>query len=515
MPVYLDLGSNDSELHPKAGDGGIIELDGSDDGVDGLIEKWDVLWSNFERLCNDDISSAGQRAEDDSFAGPVDLSGVDEIRGRSEVTNIFNDLIDLTQPESTMNAASSDEIAPKRLTGRLDDVSDDSKLLKLEEKHRSILAVTDQLKDLHERIIGAFLLIESTSSSTSSGRRAEKLRKRVLSLQARNNELAGETKSLRDKFNLLSSKMETTTQSLLERTLECEKEKRLHESTKAHYKGIEASFRTSLAKGAVEKKELENSLASLRTEFENEKSRNGLRDMDEMSLMVRKYRRMSQEHYDLQQKNLTLERRDRDLQSRLEREKIRYSELTTKLDELKSAPRPVPLEERQSLASASSSTTRMRPSKTTLPANPQNLAKQSARSLHRPGDGRHGLKNDRLGPQKRKRPRLTVDAPIAPGKQRSTAMDALLGAPSRKTFLRQKPEKRDSFEGHDVQVMLRTESSSKKRSVMPGGQNNSYTAPSSFDHQSSSYPPSTSNSQRRAVVKVTAKPKGNIASFFS
>lgn len=510
VPVYVDLGNNDSEQYPKADDGGIIDLDGCEsDEVDGLIEKWDIMWSNFERLCNEDRSSDDQRAEDGSVAGTVDLLGDDEIRGRSEVTSIFNDLIDLTQQNSTINDADDIKTGPVRLTDRLGDISDDAKLLRLEEKHKSILAVTVQLKDLHERIMGAFLLAESTPSSTSSGRQAQKLRKRVLSMQAQNRELADETCSLREKVTLLSSKMEATNQNILQRTLELEKEKRLHESTKAHYNGIEESFRTSLAKGAVEKKALENSLASLRTEFENERSRNGLRDMDEMSLMVRKYRKMSQEHYDLQQKNLALERRDRDLQSRLEREKIRYSELKTQLDEWKSASRPALIEDRKKLSTGSSPATRMRPAKTSLPANPQNLVtKQSARSMHRL-DGRYGLNNDRLAPQMRKRPRLTVDAPSAQGKQRSTAMDALLGAPYRKKFSRQKPEKRDSFEGNSVQVMLRTESSSKKRSIMPpGSQNNTQCQPSLK-------PPSSSNSQRRAVVKVTAKPKGNIATFFS
>ena len=521
MPVYLDLGSNDCEQYPKAGDDGVIDLDGSDE-VDGLIEQWDILWLNFERLCNEDGSSAGKRAEEGSEeAGTVDLSGDDDIRGQSEVANIFNNLVDLTQPDrSNINDADDDEIGPLRLAGRLDDeISDDAKLQRLEQRHRSILAVTDQLKDLHERLLGAFALAESTSSSTTSSRQAQKLRQRVLSMHARNKELSDETESLRGKLALLSSQMEATKQSLLQRTLEYEKERRLHDSTKAHFNGIEASFQTSLAKGAVEKKELENSLASLKTEFENERSRNGIRDMDEMDQIVRKYRRMSQEHYDLKNKNLALERKDRDLQSRLEREKIRNSELKAQLDESKRASRPVLTEDRHSLATRQSSTTSnvtgiRRPSKTTLPANPLQAAR-----LDPSGNGRNGLNNDRLAPQIRKRPRLTVDAPISQG----TAMDALLGAPSRK-FSRQKkaeqkPEKRGSFEENNVQVMLRTERSSKKRSAMPGSQNNAYTAPSSFvqdkSGSSSSKPSSSSNSQRRTVVKATAKPKGNIASFFS
>mmetsp|Transcript_38138 Transcript_38138/g.81364 ORF Transcript_38138/g.81364 Transcript_38138/m.81364 type:complete len:675 (+) Transcript_38138:228-2252(+) len=336
VPVFLDLGGGDGEAAEACavakggcGDDGVIDLD--EDEYEELVREWDCLWRELKTMCvyeeNDgDTENGGPASGAD---GVVDMTRSDQY-----VAEICG-AIDLTQHSPSPRRPTQ----PQR-RGTQNDVSE---VELFEQRRGRIQKILRRLKCLHGEILSSSqrrsaLLLRASSSPSSNRRQIQGLRSKISDLQSANADLSSRNESLRAANDDLASKLEELQQTLVDRTIECERSESRRSALKSQFRSMEDSYKRHIAKSNVAEASLRERINKLQDEFKRLDNQAGLENAREMDEVRRSYGRMSQEVHDVRARNARLEeeagKKEREWEARLGRERERRTALEERVEGL-------------------------------------------------------------------------------------------------------------------------------------------------------------------------------------
>lgn len=293
--VYVDLEDVDNEADE------IGDHAANDEEVEKLKSEYEDIYQELKLLlafdCEDGIEAGKKRQ----------AVGADDFQGTQDMRDICA-TIDLTQSPS--------RFAEKTDSDETEDEPDVSKMQKdnLQQQQRQSI-IQQLLKRMHE--IHTTLLDLTPSSKSQLKSKFLSLKRTTADLQSQIDILSGET-------NTLQSKLNRAQQSLFDRNIETEREKRLHQDMNHQYTHLLEVHSAHQNKTKREIDALKETNAKLKKECEQLRTVSGLADMQEMEEITEKYRKMSQQLHDVMSENRTLKRRMEERERRRgEMERIR------------------------------------------------------------------------------------------------------------------------------------------------------------------------------------------------
>mmetsp|Transcript_20117 Transcript_20117/g.36352 ORF Transcript_20117/g.36352 Transcript_20117/m.36352 type:complete len:688 (-) Transcript_20117:1681-3744(-) len=342
VPVFLDLGNHDDDsgggevaMAKSGGDNGVIDLDGDENNelVEELVDEWDRLWQELKILCAC-VEDANENEGRGNSADAGDVIDVTDSISDRYVADICA-TIDLTQHSPPQ---------PEQVQSQTQSSSSDqglaaTELEQFQRRQGRIQKILQRLKCIHDKILSIQQSSTQHSSSPSSNnRKMQRLKSKVLNLQSTNTNLSSQTKSLQTTNDGLTTKFDKLQETVLERTIECERSKSQHSTLQTQFRSMEDSYQKHICKSTLVRETLQDKIAKLQSEFQKMQTQAGLDDVKEMDEIRRNYSKMSQEVHDVKGKNARLEteskRKDREWEVRCGREKEKCEGLKHRLERL-------------------------------------------------------------------------------------------------------------------------------------------------------------------------------------
>lgn len=286
--VYIDL---DAEEESAADE---TKGDENNAEVDELQTEWEEVYRELTSLL-----SCEEVQTNDSSGGNHSIDA-DDFQGNQDMRDICA-TIDLTQSPVTATKRK------KSSSGFSSDESDDGpELLKstdvnVDELHNQKQARIQQLLNRMHQIHTTLMDLAPSSKS--------QLKSKFLSLKRSNADLQSQIDILNGEKNAIQSKLNRANQSLFDRNIETEREKRLHQERNDEYTHLLEVHATYQNKCKIEIDSLKLSNARLKKECDQLRTVSGLKDVQEMEEITEKYRKMSQQLHDVKNENRVLKRR--------------------------------------------------------------------------------------------------------------------------------------------------------------------------------------------------------------
>ncbi|KAL3802668.1 hypothetical protein HJC23_011992 [Cyclotella cryptica] len=311
VQVYVDLGRDDADRDITNEDNG--DNDGvNDDALDDLKKEWEDLRQELRALllsngsCLDDIQQAGD-----------DQELIDTANGDYHGTQDIRDIcatIDLTQSPRRSAAGMRDSGSqnPKQIERqKIGPQHEDTQPKPLQQQQLKQTKIQHLLSRLHQIHTTLMDLAPSSTSKQSSH-----LRSKFLALQQTNSTLESQIIDLQNENSTLQSKLNRANQSLFDRNLETEREKRQAETLNEKYTHLLGVYSSYQDRTMRQIEELKRSYGELKRKNEQLKTVSGLADVKEMEEIRRKYTKMSQQVHDLTKENQVLTRRMEEIERR-------------------------------------------------------------------------------------------------------------------------------------------------------------------------------------------------------
>jgi hypothetical protein len=175
-------------------------------------------------------------------------------------------------------------------------------------KQTKIQHMLSKLHEIHTTLMD--LAPSSTSKQNSH------LKSKFLALRQTNSTLESQITGLQSENSTLQSKLNRANQSLFDRNLETEREKRQAETMNEKYTQLLGLYSSYQDRTMRQMEDLKRSNAELRRKNEQLKTVSGLADVKEMEEIQRKYTKMSQQVHDLTKENQLLTRRMEEMERR-------------------------------------------------------------------------------------------------------------------------------------------------------------------------------------------------------
>ena len=308
------------------------EEQSGNNGVHDLQAEWEGVFRELKGLLSCEDSETDKYISSDVVSKRNETR--DDFQGTQDVRDICA-TIDLTQSpcraSSTINLGSDSEseAEPAKphadLTSRvvhaksdveLEDDDDLKKAQEIEQQQLRKSRISSLLTRLHE--------IHTTLMDLAPSNTKSQLKSKYLSLQKTNAALQSDLDAFHDIQITLQSQLNQAKQSLLDRNIEAERERRKHHQSDERYARLLEQYSSYQSESKREITGLRQSNLELKRNYDQLKTTSGLEDVGEMREITEKYRKMSQEVYDLKKENRVLKRRIEERERRRnEMEKIR------------------------------------------------------------------------------------------------------------------------------------------------------------------------------------------------
>jgi hypothetical protein len=291
--VYIDLDADDDDddeaetkdsgsKHERTGAG-------NNEDIEELKSEWQQVYQELTSLllCDDDSKT--------KVAGHEERSIADDFQGTQDVHDICA-TIDLTQsPGRVAEKMKSDEENSLCTTEAVCREKDGQQ--QPHHQKRRIQKLFARLHHIHTT------LIDLTPSSKST------LKSKFLALQKTITKLQSQIDVLTGENNTIQSKLNKAEQSLFDRNVQAEKERRKLQEAKYEYAQLLEVHSSYQNKCMRDIDTLKASNAQLRKECDQLKTVSGLADVQEMEEITEKYKKMSQQLHDVLNENRVLKRR--------------------------------------------------------------------------------------------------------------------------------------------------------------------------------------------------------------
>lgn len=257
------------------------------DAVDELKGEWEEVYQELSLLlqcCNDTSANRIKQTHIDR----------DEPQGTQDIRDICA-TIDLTQSPKRATATAeldSESAKGKRQQDELNVEVTQSEERQLEEQQQQQQQQLKQIKI--QKLFSRLQQIYSTLMDLAPSDTRSPLKSKFLSLQKSNLSFQSQIDILQSEKNTLQSKLNRAEQTLFDRNLETEKEKRKHQDANekyVHLMEVHESYR-----GRIEKQllNLNRANSQLKKDYDQLKNVSGLADVQEMAEITDKYSKMSQ-----------------------------------------------------------------------------------------------------------------------------------------------------------------------------------------------------------------------------
>ena len=324
VPVFLDLsrpgdcggGEGCTAAMESSGDHDrVIVVDGGD-GTD-LEELAEALWRQLNSLCkSEDHNKDGEQCS------VIDVTG-----GSDRYVEDICAMVDLTQHQSASPQSSSLNQQPHA-------TSIEAEIQRFQQKQGRIQETLKQLSSVHNKILNSGQEKRPTPNST----KIQHLKSKVMDLQTTNSSLASEKKSLQNASASLTNNIEQLQQTILDRSLECERIKSKYSALKTQFRSIEESYKKYTHQSTLTQASLKEKNALLQKEMHKLSNQASLDQVHEMDEVRRNYTTMSQEVHDVRAKNARLQEkiksRERAWEVRHERERDKCKGLRNRLEKM-------------------------------------------------------------------------------------------------------------------------------------------------------------------------------------
>ena len=285
--VYVDLDAEEeSAADEKEGDENNAEVD-----------KLQTEWEEVHRELTSLLSCEEVQTNDSSGKHSVDA---DDFQGSQDMRDICA-TIDLTQSPVTATKRK------KSSSGFSSDESDDEPEL-LKSTDVNVDKLRNQKQARIQQLLNRMHQIHTTLMDLAPSSKSQ-LKSKFLSLKRSNADLQSQIDILNGEKNAIQSKLNRANQSLFDRNIETEREKRLHQERNDEYTHLLEVHATYQNKCKIEIDSLKLSNARLKKECDQLRTVSGLKDVQEMEEITEKYRKMSQQLHDVKNENRVLKRR--------------------------------------------------------------------------------------------------------------------------------------------------------------------------------------------------------------
>ena len=255
------------------------------DAVDELKGEWEEVYQELSLLlqcCNDTSANRIKQTHIDR----------DEPQGTQDIRDICA-TIDLTQ--SPTRAAATAELDSESAKGKRQQDELNVEVTQSEERQLEEQQRQQQLKQIKiQKLFSRLQQIYSTLMDLAPSDTRSPLKSKFLSLQKSNLSFQSQIDILQSEKNTLQSKLNRAEQTLFDRNLETEREKREHQDANekyVHLMEVHESYR-----GRIEKQlhNLNRANSQLKKDYDQLKNVSGLADVQEMVEITDKYSKMSQ-----------------------------------------------------------------------------------------------------------------------------------------------------------------------------------------------------------------------------